>query len=100
MPFDVYWLARHGAAVDDPPLPKTLAARTIAIRQIFLTDFHGRARIDDVGAAAEAAGLLERLRTPGSMRETVMQALRPIATSNVWHSTSSPDRVCLWSVPR
>ena len=94
-PFAVYWLARAGATVDSAPLPAKTAARTRAIRKVFLEEFGGRATIDDVGAASEDAGLLDSLGTPRSMRETVMVALRPIATFNYWesaryHATLSP----------
>ena len=80
MPFDVVWHAMPGASLDDEPLPKLphTVARTKAIRRLFLEDFGGHARLDDVGAAAEDAGLLDRLGTAASMRQTVMVALQPL----------------------
>ena len=88
--FAVTWHARAGATVNDDPLPPRTAARTRAIRAIFLRDFAGCASIDEVGAAAEDAGLLDRLGTPRSMRETVMAALRPVASSHVWENLARP----------
>jgi len=81
-PFFVHWRARAGATIDTLPLPvrPDTRARDRAIRKIFFDDFHGCARLDDVGAAAEDAGLLDDLRTPRSMREAVLKALRPVAT--------------------
>jgi hypothetical protein len=82
----VAWMARAGATIDAAPLPLKTADRCRAIRRVFLQDFHGRATIDDVGAACEDAGLLDSLLTARSMREAVMRALRPIATANYWES--------------
>jgi len=83
-PFYTFWRARAGASVDHPPFPVTARPITVArdrgIRKIFFDQFHGIARLDDVGAAAEDAGLLGALRTPRSMREAVLKALRPVAT--------------------
>jgi hypothetical protein len=83
-PFYVYWRARAGCSVDHPPFPTSAKPATVArdrgIRKIFFDQFHGIARLDDVGAAAEDAGVLDDLRTPRSMREAVLKALRPIAT--------------------
>ena len=97
--YPVAWLARPGATVDDAPLPPKTADRTRAIRRIFLEDFHGRATIDQVGAASEDAGLLDDLRTPRSMREAVMKALRPLKAESIWTSAWRPTHVSPPSAP-
>lgn len=74
----VCWLARPGASPDVEPLPKRTRDRTLAIRRLFLEQLGGHATLDDVGAAAEAAGLLDTLGSFASAKETIRRALRPV----------------------
>jgi|KBSMisStandDraft_5_1062788.scaffolds.fasta_scaffold42517_3 hypothetical protein len=87
----VYWHARPGATVDDGPLPPRTAARTRAIRAVFLQDFHGRATITEVGNRCDALGLLDAFSTHRSAYESIMIALRPIGSSYAWESPVRPQ---------
>ena len=97
----VHWLARAGATIDDPPLPHlpATAARTRAIRGVFLHFLEGRATIEAICDACDALGLLDGLSTPGSVDETIKTALRPVSTKNVWESVHRPASVTAPSVP-
>ena len=58
------------------------AARAEAIRRLFVDERRGFATVDEVIAAAKAAGLLEGVRSPKAMRNIVCAALSVIARPN------------------
>jgi hypothetical protein len=95
----VRWYVRPDAAVDADPLPARPAtrARTLAIRQVFF-DLGDRATLLDVEDICLEDGLLDGL-APTSAHETVIVALRPVATSSYWDSAEHHARIHAASAP-
>ena len=86
------WRAKAGAALDTEPLPKQMhvIARTLRIREVFLTEFRGRATLPALGDRCHDLGLLDGLSTHESAAESLRAALRPIATTSPHWPTLRP----------